>query len=112
MLAQLGGGGRAAGGGDDIADQAPVAAGGGERQHHRLPHRRMTLQGDLDLPQLDAEAADLDLVVDPAEELQVAVGEVARAVAGAVEARAGVLRTGATKGSGTKRSAVRAGRWA
>ena len=42
----------------------------------------------LDLAELDAEAAHLDLVVDPAEELELAVRPVAREVAGAVEALA------------------------
>ena len=39
----------------------------------------------LDLAELDAEAADLDLVVDAAEVLDVAVREAARQIAGAVE---------------------------
>src|SRR4029077_17037694 len=52
---------------------------------HALPHRGVARQGRLDLPQLDAEAADLHLVVDAAEELDVAVGEPAGEVAGAVE---------------------------
>ena len=45
-------------------------------------------QRGLDLAQLDAEAAHLDLVVDAAEELERAVGQPARQVAGAVEPRA------------------------
>src|SRR5688572_29611637 len=56
------------------------------RHHDRLAH---TLQGEqrlLDLPQLDAETADLDLVVETAQELQVPVGPEARLVAGPVEA--------------------------
>jgi hypothetical protein len=46
-------------------------------------------QRGLDLAGLDAEAADLDLLVVAAQELQLAVGAPARAVAGAVQARAG-----------------------
>ena len=42
--------------------------------HRRLGHPRMRGQGGLDLARLDPEAADLDLVVGPAEELQHAVG--------------------------------------
>ena len=42
----------------------------------------------LDLAELDAVAADLDLVVDAAEELELAVGPPAGEVAGAVEPRA------------------------
>ena len=55
------------------------------RQHHRLAHRGVRAQRRLDLPGLDAEAAQLDLVVDAAEELEVAVGAAAHQVAGAVE---------------------------
>ena len=42
-------------------------------------------QRGLDLPQLDAEAAHLDLVVDAAQELQLAVRPLAREVAGPVQ---------------------------
>ena len=64
-------------------------------------------QQRLDLAQLDAEAADLDLVVDAAEELERAVGDASapgrRCGTGAPPAR---RRTG----SGTNRSAVSSGR--
>ncbi len=60
----------------------------------------------LDLPQLDAEAAHLHLVVDPPEVLELAVRPPAGEVAGAVEAGAGP----AANGSGTNRSAVSSGR--
>ena len=60
----------------------------------------------LDLPQLDAEAAHLHLVVDAAQELQLARRPVARQVARAVEPAPRL----APKGSGTNRSAVRSGR--
>ena len=43
----------------------------------------------LDLAEFDAVAADLDLIVDPAEEVQTAVGAPGRQVAGAVEPGAG-----------------------
>ena len=46
----------------------------------------------LDLAELDAEAADLHLVVDAAEELEGAVRQPAREVARAVEPRAGPCR--------------------
>ena len=93
-------------GGRHAGHEAPVA--GGEIAHHHggLADSRAALQGGLDLARLDAEAADLHLVVGAAQELQPAVGEPAGEVAGAVEARAGLGRTG----SGTKRSAVRSGR--
>src|ERR1044071_1350863 len=47
-------------------------------------------EGGLALAGLDAEAAELDLVVEAAEELEVAVGAPADQVAGAVEAAVGV----------------------
>ena len=46
----------------------------------------MLAQGALDLAELDPEAPDLDLLVDPAQVLDVAVFEPARQVAGLVEA--------------------------
>ena len=48
----------------------------------------MREEGGLDLRRLDAEAAHLDLAVDAAEELEVAAGAPAHAVAGLVEALA------------------------
>ena len=74
--------------------------------HHRLAHARVPAEHGLDLAQLDAEAADLHLEVDAAQELEIAVRAAAGEVAGPVEARA----AGRAKGSGTKRSAVRSGR--
>ena len=64
------------------------------REHPREPRPRIGDGGvfperRLDLAQLDAEAADLHLVVDAAQELDVAVGQVARQVAGPVEPGAG-----------------------
>src|SRR4029079_4993582 len=50
----------------------------------RLPHSRVLAESRLDLAELDAQTADLHLVVDPAEERDVAVrtaaGEVTRGV--------------------------------
>ena len=71
-----------------VADQLAVAGAVFARDHDRLRHRRVALQGVLDLAELDAEAAQLDLVVDPAEELQLAVGAPAGEVAAAVHALA------------------------
>ena len=48
----------------------------------------------LDLGQLHPEAADLDLMVDPAEELDVAVRQSADEVAGAINPRPGTERVG------------------
>ncbi len=69
----------------------------------RRPRARpsMRLEGGLDLAQLDAEAADLDLEVAAAQELDVAVGQVARQVAGPVEAGR------RAPGTGRRRSARR-----
>ena len=55
---------------DHVGHQPLVARPVLARQHHRLAHRRMRRQRRLDLAQLDAEAAHLDLVVDAAQELQ------------------------------------------
>ena len=65
--------------------------------------RRDAAERRLDLPQLDAEAADLHLVVDPPEVLEVAVGQAAGEVAGAVQPRAGSRRR--DRGRSARRSA-------
>ena len=76
------------GGRHHIGDQ-PLAAGAvGARDHRRLRHRRMAQQRRLDLAGLDAEAAQLDLLVGAAEEVQHPVGAPARQIAGAVHAAA------------------------
>ena len=54
-------------------------------RRHRVPDRWVPLQHGLDLAELDPEAAQLDLVVDAAEELERAVGPPAHEVAGAVQ---------------------------
>jgi hypothetical protein len=56
--------------------------------HHDrgLAHLRLGRQGDLDLARLDAEAADLHLVVEPAQVFDLPPGEVAAEVAGPVQA--------------------------
>ena len=59
------------------------------RRRPRLADAGWRDQRGLDLAELDAEAADLDLVVDAAEEFERAVGAATDEVAGAVEARAG-----------------------
>jgi len=56
--------------------------------HHRGAHRGVREQGDLDLSRLDAEAAQLDLLVQAAQIFDAAVRTEAGAVAGAVEPRA------------------------
>ena len=91
---------------DHVGDQALVARRVLARHRHGLAHAGVARERGLDLAQLDAEAADLDLVVDAAEELEGAVRPPADEVAGAVEPRA----RGVANGFGTKRSAVSSGR--
>jgi hypothetical protein len=62
----------------------PVLAG----DHHRVADVGVPPQHGLDLARLDAEPADLDLVVGPADELEVAVRPPAHQVPGAVHAAA------------------------
>ena len=66
----------------DVGDQTVFAG-----QDHGLAHARLDGQRGLDLPQLDAEAADLHLVIDAAQVLQVAVRQAAGQVPRTVETR-------------------------
>ena len=72
---------------NDVGDQAPVPGVPVQDSSHGLPDAGLLAQHGLDLAGLDAEAADLDLLVDPAQELQRAV----RAPAGAVARAVGAL---------------------
>src|ERR1700716_3416537 len=76
------------GGGHDVADQALVARWVSAGDHRGLDDALMLSERNLDLAGLDAEAADLDLMVGTAEKMQRAVGPPARTVAGAVHAAA------------------------
>ncbi len=78
----------------DERRQAQPAPGTGERQDRGLPDRRMRGERRLHLARLDAEATDLDLVVEPAQVEQLAIGAAADAVAGAVEPRTGLAGEG------------------
>ena len=69
---------------------------------------RVARDDGFDLAQLDAIAAQLHLVVDPAEKVDRAVGAEAREISGAVDRAEG--SSGAANGSATKRSAVSSGR--
>ena len=74
---------------DEVGHQHRLAAAPGPRHHRAGLDRPVLGQGGLDLRHLDPDAADLDLGVEPALEFDVAVGQAAPPVAGAVEARAG-----------------------
>src|SRR5437868_1628100 len=77
-----------------ISDEASVPRNIFPGQHLRLAHPWMLTQADLDLSRLDAKAADLQLLIVAAEELQIAIREIARQIPGAIHtgARLGVER--------------------
>ncbi|SAL07692.1 hypothetical protein AWB78_08691 [Caballeronia calidae] len=79
----------------DIGDQAlvgrTVATAVVAGDDHCFAHRRMAGELRLDLPEFDTEAANLDLMIVAAEEFEIAVGQPAGEVAGAVHARAGLV---------------------
>ena len=64
-----------------IGHQPPVPRRILTHDRHRLGHRRLIHQRRLDLSQLDAEAPQLHLMVDPAQELQLPVRAPANPVA-------------------------------
>ena len=70
---------------DQIGHQPPVAAGFVPGDHDRLLHGGVLAKHELDLAQFDAETADLDLVIDPSEELEVPVRQIAHPIPGPVE---------------------------
>ncbi len=81
--------GRAVEGGDDVGGEAAVAGAVLAGDDGDLVDGGVAAQHGLDLAGFDAEAADLDLGVGAAEELQATVGLPAHEVAGAVEPFAG-----------------------
>ncbi len=83
-----------AGGRDGVRQQPHIARTDLLGHHHGLGHVGVALQHRLDLAEFDAEAADLDLVVTAAQELQVAVGGPAGHVARAVQPRPRLARPG------------------
>src|SRR5258708_28418901 len=72
------------GGGDDIADETLVARTVFAGDDRSLGDAIMLTERGLDLAGLDAEAADLELMVGAAEKMQRALGTPAGTVAGAV----------------------------
>ena len=111
--------------GDEAAQRGIVALGPGD--HRGLVDGGVAQEGGLDLPGLDAEAAHLDLPVDPPQELQPPVRQPAHEVAGAIKARSAERAAGSRRarteraaqsswraarranGSGTNAAAVRSG---
>src|SRR5690606_35914789 len=77
----------------DVSDQTLVRIAA-DSEYRRVGDRGMALERRLDLAELDPEAADLDLVVEPAETQERAVGQAAADVTGAVHSRAGSLGIG------------------
>ena len=68
----------------DIADQALVAGAVFAGDHHRLLDAVQPGQGGLDFTELDAVAADLDLLIGAAQILQLPIGAPAHQVPGAI----------------------------
>src|SRR2546421_9601346 len=75
---------------DNVGDQTLVAVPVFTEHDHAIDHSSLTAQGLLNFLEFDAEAADLDLVINPAEELKVAIRPVANQVSGFVEPRVSV----------------------
>src|SRR5437879_5179831 len=76
---------------DDVADEAPLARGVLAGEDDDIADVGMRRQHGLYLRELDPEAPDLHLVVQPPQEFKGAVRPMTSAVAGLVEARAGGL---------------------
>ena len=73
---------------DQVGHEAQVAGVLGADDHGRLLHAGLSLEQRLDLAELDAIAANLDLKIRAADEVDVAVGAVSRQVARRIHARA------------------------
>ena len=71
---------------DDVGDQTHVSRTRLSRDDSGLADYRVGIESRLDFAELDAEAADFDLCIDASEELELAIRQPARQVAGAVEA--------------------------
>jgi hypothetical protein len=73
--------------GHQIGHQADVARDVFPGQDDGLLNGWVSLERHLDLPQLNAMAADLDLMINPTEKLEVAIWEIARQIPSLIEAR-------------------------
>src|SRR5438105_4065685 len=79
---------RSAWDGNDVRDEAGLS-GDLASNHGGLGDLRKGSERGFDLAGLDAEAADLDLLIDAAEKVELAVGAPTGQVAGAVETASG-----------------------
>nr|WP_238325637.1 hypothetical protein [Burkholderia pseudomallei] len=91
--AQVGGGGGLGGVRDDIGDELGIA-GVLEGDDGGFANAVAGAEARVDLAELDAKAADLDLMIESAEEFELSVGEPSHEVAGAVEAAHGGVEDG------------------
>ena len=73
---------------DQVGHEAQIAGFLGADDHGRLLDPGLRLEQRLDLAELDAVAANLDLEIRAADEVDVAVGAVSRQVARRIHARA------------------------
>ncbi len=78
----------------DIGYEPPVAGPVLADENRRPAHPGAGRERRFDLPQLDAETADLHLLVDPAQEIDLAARQGARQVPRRVEPRSGLRREG------------------
>src|SRR5581483_9723584 len=72
---------------NNVAHEALVSRARFARHHDCVLYRRMLGQCRFDFTQLDAKAANLDLVVAPSQEFDIAVGQVTSHVAGLEKTR-------------------------
>src|SRR5262245_44594231 len=72
----------------------PVSLSVFTRQDQSLMHCRVPAQFRFDLSRLNAEAANLHLLVEATQKLYIAIREVTRFIAGSVESLTGLLAKG------------------
>src|SRR5207253_194664 len=76
---------------DEVANKLALAVSPFTRDDNTLSNSRMKRERGFDLRRLDAVAADLHLVVDPAKELHAPVAQDSSAIAGPIDASLRVL---------------------
>ena len=100
--------------GNEVGHQAPVARPILLEHDHGLSHIRVPNQGRFDFFDFDPETANLDLIVEPAQVFDIAIGEESRQITGSVKTFAGgFVPPGISplpNGSGMNFSAVNSGR--